>query len=172
MGINKMNKFKYFKEVDELIKENKNLIREDFELLYLSVSGIKMDINIGYLSDKIVNSLNIHDDTNILSFWEFLQTEVGKTIVKAKFKLSNEIYFINDLEKITGFSKEFILQEMKSENIKYEKRNKEIFFKEDAIREYLSKRDIDKLDRENELKYKEQREKLINGIFERKTNHK
>jgi hypothetical protein len=167
MEINKMNKYKYFKEVDELIKENKNLIREDFELLYLSVSGVKMDINVSYLSDKIIKSLNTNANINILSFWEFLQTEVGRAIVKAKFKLSNEIYFIDDVKEITGFSKEFILHEIKSKNIKYGKRNEEIFFKEDDIREYLSKKNIDTLDKENELKYKEQRERLINGIFEK-----
>ncbi|AJA48422.1 hypothetical protein CPAST_c23520 [Clostridium pasteurianum DSM 525 = ATCC 6013] len=162
-----MNRNKYFKEVDELIKKNEDLIKEDFELLYLSVSGVKMDVNISYLADKIIRSLNNNVDLNVLNFWEFLQTEIGRAIVKAKFKLDNDIYFVDDVKEITGFSREFILEEIKSKNIKYEKRNSEIFFTGDNIREYLSIKNIDKFDKEIEERYEEQRKKLINGIFKR-----
>lgn len=167
-----MNKDRYFQEVEELIKKNKNVTREDFELLYLAVSGININSDIEFLADKIVKSLSNDTFTETLVSWRFLQTEVGRAIIKAKFDVKNEIYLTSDLSEITGYSRAFISQEMKAGNIKFEKRKGTVFFRENDVKEYLSKKGIDKVEKENELKYKELKEKLINGGFEREADYK
>lgn len=167
-----MNKDKYFEEVEELIKNNKNVSKEDFELLFLAVSGVNIHGDIEFLADRIVKDLSSDTFKEVLVSWQFLQTEVGRAIVKAKFNVGNEIYLTSDLCEITGFSRAFISQEMKAGNIKYEKRKGTVFFRENDVKEYLSKKGIDKIDKENELKYRELKEKLINGDFEREADYK
>ncbi|AGK96668.1 hypothetical protein [Clostridium pasteurianum] len=167
-----MNKDKYFEEVRELVKMNKNINKEDFELLFLVVSGVDVEVNADFLTDKIVKSLSIPYSTEILISWGFLQTEVGRALIKAKFNLSNEIYFISDLVELTGFTKSMISKEIAAGNINYEKRGGKIFFRANDVKEYLAKKGIDKVEKENTLKYETIKEKLIGGDFERETDYK
>jgi len=161
-----INKNLFFKEVEELITKNNRIDKVDFELLYSVLEEGKNEINTGFLADRIVSSLAGIFTKELLISWEFLQTEVGRALIKAKFEMSNDIYFTNDIVEITGYSKQFISQEIKSGNIEYEKRKGIIFFRESAVNKYLAKKKINILNKKQEITYKGQIEHLISVGYE------
>lgn len=162
-----INKDLFFKEVNELITINKSIDKTDFELLYFALIKEKGEFNVGFLADKIVKNLSGGVLTKeIMISWEFLQTEIGRALIKAKFEIGNDIYFTSDVVDITGYSKQFIGQEIKSENIEYEKRKGIIFFRESSLNRYLSKKKINALEKKHEIVYECQKEKLVSVGFE------
>lgn len=162
-----INKELFFNEVDELITINKSIDKNDFELLYFALKKEKGEINVGFLADKIVKNLSGGIFTKeIMISWEFLQTEIGRALIKAKFEMGNDIYFTSDVADITGYSKQFIGQEIKSGNIEYEKRKGIIFFRESSLNRYLTKKKINALEKKHEIVYECQKEKLISVGFE------
>jgi hypothetical protein len=170
-----VNKQKYFKEVEELIStsKNSNVERADFEILYLVVTGKNTEVDGCYISDKIVNSLFHLFGTQVLISWDFLQTEVGRALIKAKFEIGNDIYFMEDLVNITGFTKQYISKQVKEEKIKGEKRKGFIYFRENEVNKFLvAKNKPDLIKNKKQYVYEEVKETLINGGFEREVEYK
>lgn len=166
-----INKELFFKEVENLIIINNRVDKADFELLYICLTE-KNSVNSGFLADKIVGSLSGAFTNETMISWEFLQTEVGRALVKAKFEMSNDIYFISDISDITGYSKQFIGQEIKANNIEYEKRKGTVFFRESAVNKYLFKKKINILNKKKEITYKCQIESLLSVGFEVEEEYK
>ena len=167
-----MNKELYFKEVGEILKQTKDLDKSDFQLLFDAVTEKDKKIDSEFLADSIVKKLSWNMFSGTIIAWSFLETEIGRALIKAKFDLSNNIYLVSDLTQITGYTKVFISQEYKNGNIKGEKRGGTLLFTEKDVREYLSKKGINSLNERKNILYEETKEKLISSGFEREENYK
>lgn len=165
-----MDKDLYFNEVNELVEQNNKLDKIDFKLLYEALNG-KININTAFLADKIVSILSGNVFTQTMVSWEFLDSEVGKALLKAKFEIDTNIYFTTDLAEMLHCSAQNISKEKK--NIGYRKRGGIIYFMEKDVKKYLADRNkTDLLEEKKKVTYEEAKEKLINGKFEREEDYK
>lgn len=170
-----INKKIYFKEVEELFNNNKNqnLEKADFEILYMALIGKNKEVDLGYLADKIVKSLSADIFNKVMVSWDFLQTEIGRALIKAKFEMSNNIYFISDLAEILECSKQNISKDVNNEKIEYEKRKGIVYFRESAVNDYLAyKGKLEAIERKKEYVYEELKEEVIGGGYEREAEYK
>lgn len=167
-----MNKDLYFAQVDELLKQNKELNKTDFQLLYEALNG-KITIDTAFVADKVVNTLSGNVFTQTMVPWEFLNTEVGRVLLKAKFEINTNIYFASDLAEILNCSKQFISKIVKNEEIKFHKRGGIIYFMEKDIKQYLTnKNKANLLEDKQQITYEEAKEQLKNIGFERESEYK
>lgn len=162
----------YFKELEEIIGKNKNLDKADFELLYKALTTEDKIVDTGYLADKIVNDLAGTASIEPMISWEFLNTEIGRALLKAKFDLGNDIYFISDLAEMMDCSRQFISKEIKKGNIESKKRGGTIYFMESDVKEYLAKKKKNVLTEKKETAYEEKKEKFITAKLERENDYK
>lgn len=168
-----INKELYFNELDELLMKNSNLDRTDFELLYEVLESKNITTDTAFLADKIVKSLSGGVFTHTMISWEFLSSEIGRALLKAKFDIANNIYFSSDLADILNCSRQFITKIIKNGDIKYQKRGGIIYFMESDVREYLlQKKKINLINEKKEITYNEAKEKFICGNFERESEYK
>ena len=166
-----INKDLYFMELEELLNKNNNLNKDDFILLYEIVTDLTTEeTGISSLADKIVKNLSGNIFESMIS-WDFLNTEIGKALIKAKFGIGNDIFFTNDLASILSCSKQFISKEIKSGNIQAKKRGGIIYFTENDIRQYLSKKKKKMSVEKKEIIYEETKEKFDSSHFERENNY-
>lgn len=171
-----MNKELYFTEVEEIIKANKFnelVVKADFELLYLIVTNQNKEVDGGYVADKIISSLSGSFFTKVMVSWDFLQGEVGRALIKAKFQVSNDIYFSDDLVSITGYSRQYISKAIKEGKLKGEKRKGTIIFREVEVNKFLElKGKPNLLENKKQYVYEQGKETLIVGGFEREECYK
>jgi len=171
-----MNKKIYFKEVGEIIEANKTndlVVKADYELLYLVVTNQNKNVDGGFLADKIVNSFSNTLFTQVMVSWEFLQSEVGRALIKAKFEVSNDIYLVTDLVDITGYTRQYIRKAEKEGKIISEKRKGTIMFREIEVNRFLKlKNKPNLLENQKSFVYEDAKETLINGGFGREEEYK
>ena len=150
----------YFLQVKELVSNNANLDENDFTLLYEVLQGNEGKINPGFLADKLVKELfgGMHAP---LIPWDFLETEVGKALIKVKFNYGNDILLVNDVARIVGCSKQYILKECSNENLKGEKRDGTWIIREKDLNEYLVKKGKPSLYEKREVTYATLREEIL-----------
>lgn len=167
-----INKEEYFAEVDELVSKNKSLDKVDFEILYEVLEGKKYTIDATFLADKIVKNLSGNMFTQTMISWEFLDSEIGRALIKAKFDVGSKIYFTSDVAELMGCSRQFISKEMGDENINYHQRGGIKYFMEKDVKEYMTKKNKLPLQEKQESTYEEIREKIISGEYERESEYK
>lgn len=146
----------FLKEANKL----KNIDKKDLENLLDIVIGKDTNINPSFLADKIINDLFSLYNVEALVPWRFLETEIGKALILAKFELGNDIYFVSDLVEFTGYSKQYISKEVKQNNIQYKKKGGIIYFTEKSLNEYLRKKGIETISKRKEIQYKETRQNI------------
>lgn len=163
----------FLKQVQELAL-TKQIDRKDLEILLDIVSGEEhnIDIDSQYLADKIINDLFKLYTVETLVPWDFFSTEIGKAILFAKFGLEeSEVYFTSELAEMTGFSKQYISKEIKNNNISHKKKGGIIYFSEKQVDNYLRKKGLQTISEKKDLKYKEIKEKIIYGGYERQSKY-
>lgn len=167
-----MNKDLYFAQVDELLKQNKELNKTDFQLLYEALNR-KINIDTAFVADKIVTTLSSNVFTETMVSWEFLSTEIGRALLKGKFEIGNNIYFASDLAEILNCSRQFVSKIVKNEEIKFHKRGGIIYFMERDVNQYLiDKNKKNLLEEKKKITYEEAKEQLKSGGFERESDYK
>lgn len=164
-----VNREMFFKQVEELII-TKGIDRLDFQILFEVVNGKDMGIEPGFVADKIVNTLFGAYSEQLIP-WSFLQTEIGKALLLAKFEIGVDVYFVSDLVAYTEYTRQYISKEIKQGNIEHQKREGIIYFTEKAVNDYLKKKGFQTLTERKSIKYSEVKEKHVNGSFERESQY-
>lgn len=163
---------KYFDEVNKLVSRGAD--EKDFALLLKIALGEDISVDKKYLTNKILNNLfnnGYTQDTLIpLSFLD--ETEVGKAIGRVKFYMSEDKkYRIKDVCSMTGYSRQYISEEIANGNIVCEREGKRVYFTESELNKYLEKKGFETLELKNELNYKEVREEFKYPEFEREEEY-
>ncbi|MDD3224614.1 MAG: hypothetical protein PHX70_07915 [Clostridium sp.] len=79
--------------------------------------------------------------------WSFFDTEIGKAIVKIKYgQNANNIFFIKEIAKALGKTRQYLQQEIKAGNLTAHKRCGTLIIYTNDFEEYLKKRKIDTQD--------------------------
>lgn len=139
-----IDKKKYFDQVEQLIS-NKSIPYEDFKNLYdLACSDSPNHADSKPLVEKIVSAIFYSGYGNDITIpWSFFDTEIGKALLYIKFNLNiQDIYFVNDITEITGFSKQYIIREATAGKLKGTKRGGNWVFVKDDVNNYLVKKQL------------------------------
>ncbi len=160
-----INKDKYYNQVNNLNIEVMNLDMNDFDILYRAASGeLEDNIDFDYIRTTVnkilrgIFSINI-SLSELLVPLNFLDTEIGKAILKVRFGISAGVYIAADLAKLTGYSVQYITAEAKRENIKGEQRGVTWLFSADEVEKYMIKKGL----WQTKIYYPEPEEKFIGG---------
>lgn len=157
-----MNKYKFMKEVEVFLNNNKNLKKEDFKNLWELATNGKNDNN--FCDELIKKMFGIYKE--ILIPWSFLDSEIGKAIIQVKYGKSSGIYFVREIAEGLDKSRQYINQEIKFGNLKgYKRCGNSIVYKED-LKDYIVKRGLD-----DKVLYKETEEKIIIPTKEREEKY-
>jgi hypothetical protein len=157
-----IDKSKYFEQVEQLVT-NKSIPFENFSKLYeIASSDNSNNADSSFIVDKIVNLIFYSGyGSEVTIPWSFFDTEIGKALLYVKYNLNiQDIYFVNDIADVTGFSKQYIVREASAGRIKGIKRGGNWVFLKDDVNNYLIKKDLKSLYPTNE-------EVIIEPGFER-----
>ena len=172
-----LNEKKFDQEVKEL-EQTKKVDLDDLLILKKIAEGEKVEIDSAFLANKIIKDIFQNGYNNeILIPWNFFDTEIGKAILLAKYKISTNIYFVADLVELTGKSRQFISKEVKNGNIVSNKggggskQNGIVYFTEDEVNKYLKKKGYPTIEEKKEVIYKTQKERIINAGYEREEKY-
>lgn len=162
---------KYLDEVNVLV--SKGVDREDIELLLRIASGEQIDVDKKYLTDKILDDLFNNGYTqDILIPLSFLDTEIGKALGRVRFYMHKEKkYRVKDICDVTGYSRQYISEEIENGNIVCEREGRNIYFNEVEFNKYLEKKGFKSLSEEKELKYNEVKDEFRTVNFEREEGY-
>jgi hypothetical protein len=161
-----MNKDRFMKEVEGFLNNNKNLNREDFEILFKFVNDIKGNNSRVVFCDELIKKMFGAAYQEPLIPWNFFDTEIGKAIIKIKYGQSSDVFFVREIAETVGKSRQYINQEIQLGNLRaYKRCGNSVVYRGD-LEDYLKKRGIDE-----KVLYKETDEKMIIPSKEREEKY-
>lgn len=165
-----LNKKKYLSEMNDLIKKS-NVKKDDLLILLDYATGESKEIN-SLLIENIIKDIFNNESycTDIMVPWSFFDTEIGKALIRAKLNYEEKnIFFVKDIEKITGYTRQYISQETKAGNLIGEKRGGKVVYKEKDLNEWLVKKGLQPVSVAQI--YNEKEEKFYAAKYEREENY-
>lgn len=138
-----INKVNFFSEVKKLNLSNTGLTDDDFSSLYYAAVN-DIDISPEELKKLLLKiQSGLFEKAyfaQVLIPLDFFDSEVGKVFLKLKYGINSSVFLISDLQKITGYSVQYLSKEAQLGNLKGERRGKIWIFTGDQVEDYLLKK--------------------------------
>lgn len=126
------NKIEFEKELEEIEDER---IKENLRSIYSNILG-KVSLESGFVK-KVLKDLFPNPYTeDILIPLKFHETLIGRMLFTVLYETSKQ-YTVNELVQITGHTKQYIGQELKSGKLKGEKINNRWVVNEENLKKYM-----------------------------------
>lgn len=128
-------------ELDEIIKEvesrylnNDPKLKDNIKELYKHCTGEYINTKKEKIIKDIFKSIFPTIDNVIMLPYEFMNTNLYKLIASVQLNLGQKEMYTNDVMKLSGYGRVYILDEVRRGNLKAQKKgNRWIFFVDDVF---------------------------------------
>lgn len=135
------------KEVESKYNNDEKLesLKKNIKYLYDHCSGESINTNKDKIIKNILNNIFPNVKDVIMLPYEFLNTNLYKLIATAQLGINQNEIYTNEVMKLSGYGRVYILDEVRRGNLKAQKKGNRWIFYQDDVFTWLEKKNTKKI---------------------------